>query len=122
MFFFYVFPPFLGFIVDTKVDGSRTIQAGAGSRIAARSVTTQAEPPRTLLRGILSQQPTNGSSSGSGSSVGGGASSGSVGLVNLHSILQPGHPALRPGGGEPYPLHHPSLAHHPHVKPGMSGV
>ena len=98
------------------------------------------EPPRTLLRGILSQQP--------GASVPGlvannNNNSAVLGLVNLHSILQPGHPALRPAGPadhhqqqqqQPGPYHHhhlnlhqqqqllrhPSLvpAHHPHVKPG----
>lgn len=100
-----------------------------------------AEPPRTLLRGILSQQP--------GATVPGLAATNNsanavLGLVNLHSILQPGHPALRPAGPadhqqqqqqqQPGPYHHhhlnlhqqqqllrhPSLvpAHHPHVKPG----
>lgn len=108
--------------MDTKVDGGGRIHP-AGSRIlaavaaaaAARqpsappaaSSSSSSEPPRTLLRGILSQQP-----SGSSGVVSGG---GGIGLVNLHSILQPGHPALRPGD---QPSYHPSLAHHPHVKPG----
>jgi len=111
--FFFIFAS----AVDTKVDGGGRIHP-AGSRIlaavaaaaAARqpsapppAASSSSEPPRTLLRGILSQQP-------SGSVVSGG-----VGLVNLHSILQPGHPALRPGD---QPSYHPSLAHHPHVKPG----
>ena len=72
------------------------------------------EPPRTLLRGILSQQPAPGTTTaGSGSSSGAttaAAAAGTLGLVNLHSILQPGHPALRPNGEQ--------LLLHPLVKPG----
>lgn len=106
---------------------------------SSSSSPVSSEPPRTLLRGILSQQP--------GASVPGlvanNNNSAVLGLVNLHSILQPGHPALRPAGPadhhqqqqqQPGPYHHhhlnlhqqqqllrhPSLvpAHHPHVKPG----
>lgn len=80
------------------------------------------EPPRTLLRGILSQQP-------GASIMTTGTSGPTLGLVHLHSILQPGHPALRPAGPNDQPsyhhlaqqqLRHPSLiaGQHPHVKPG----
>ena len=102
--------------VDTKVEGGRGGAAGARILAAAAAAAAlssppashqrpAAEPPRTLLRGILSQQPSGG--------VGN-----AVGLVNLHSILQPGHPALRPGCHDQGQSYHPSLAHHPHVKPG----
>jgi len=100
-----------------------------------------AEPPRTLLRGILSQQP---GAPVPGLAANNNSANAVLGLVNLHSILQPGHPALRPAGPadhhqqqqqqQPGPYHHhhlnlhqqqqllrhPSLvpAHHPHVKPG----
>ena len=79
----------------------------AGSTSSTVAGSRAAEPPRTLLRGILSQQP--------GVPLG----------LNLH-ILQPGHPALRPtthGSGADYILphtgsHHSSLLH-PHAgKPG----
>ena len=81
--------------------------ASAGSTSSTGAGSTGADPPRTLLRGILSQQP--------GVPLG----------LNLH-ILQPGHPALRPathGSGTDYILphtgsHHSSLLH-PHAgKPG----
>ena len=147
----------LSIVVDTAVDGGRHGGAGSGRLVlqAARNngssygtetgsptpprqhiqqqqqqqqpPTTPAEPPRTLLRGILSQQP---SVTAGGSSTSSNAGAAVLGLVNLHSILQPGHPALRPAGPSDQAYHHlhhqqqqlrhPSLvqAHHPHVKPG----
>ena len=105
------------------MDGSGRL-APTGRLLAGSSNSSQGqqqqqqgtdEPPRTLLRGILSQQPAPGTTTaGSGSSSGAttAAAAGTLGLVNLHSILQPGHPALRPNGEQ--------LLLHPLVKPGNS--
>jgi hypothetical protein len=68
------------------------------------SASSSADPPRTLLRGILSQQP--------GVPLG----------LNLHA-LQPGHPALRPAAtnGSNGEYHHHHHGHpNPHGKPGKS--
>ena len=68
------------------------------------SASSSADPPRTLLRGILSQQP--------GVPLG----------LNLHA-LQPGHPALRPAAtnGSNGEYHHHHHGHpNPHGKPGKA--
>lgn len=72
--------------------------------------STSAEPPRTLLRGILSQQPAVAPGPAQNSAA-------VLSLVNLHSMLQPGHPALRPAGPSDA-SYHPGQMHHPFVKPG----
>lgn len=123
-------PFFVLLAVDTAVDGSRAgrlvlqavrsfggspSDAGSPGTPSGRSgppttpgASTSAEPPRTLLRGILSQQPAaSGGSAHNSAAV--------LSLVNLHSILQPGHPALRPAGPSD-PSYHASQ--HPFVKPG----